>query len=335
MNKEQFGKILLVIASIVLSIVIVEGGVRVFYSDEISKGIYLRDDVLKFRLKPNITFKSPLGIHNFTNSFGLPEKELPLEKSPDEYRILFLGDSCTHNIDVGYEKRFPKLIEYGLQNDDIKKKIVAINAGITGYNNIQEKELLFKVGLKYSPDKVILCYLLNDSFKRSFFSNIFLKLPDSVQELLLLIYDNSVLVRYTRRKLHSVTTRNHLKMLGSLDGFKRSYALEITKKNLVEIQGRLGELNIDFIVYILPYMQKFDEFKPYYDHVYNLCKQSNIDVIYDLDVFKSFYKEANWHKLWVSKDDAHPNEVANGLMAKSIVRHIKNHFDHKIKGESN
>jgi len=47
-----------------------------------------------------------MGTENFTNSLGFPDKEIPIKKTvKGEYRILFIGDSCTQNNDVAYENR--------------------------------------------------------------------------------------------------------------------------------------------------------------------------------------------------------------------------------------
>jgi len=61
---------------------------------------------LGYRLKPNLKYKSAMGTENFTNSLGFPDKEIPIKKTvKGEYRILFIGDSCTQNNDVAYENR--------------------------------------------------------------------------------------------------------------------------------------------------------------------------------------------------------------------------------------
>jgi len=158
---------------------------------------------------------------------------------------------------------------------------------------------------------VVYGYVLNDSYERSYFNNMFLALPASVQKLILFICDNSVLVRFFRLRLRYLTTLNHMKVIGPLDHFSEGAALKSAKENILEIHRRLSKMNIDFRVYILPYMYDFEKFRPYYDLVYDFCQESKIDVIYDLEIFKPYDNESMWPKLWVSAKDAHPNALAN------------------------
>ena len=92
-----------------------------------------------------------------TNSRGLRERELPLEKPPDITRVLFLGDSVTFGPGVRNEEPFPRLLDTAL--DD---RVETVNAGVVGYNTTQELAFFQEVGLAYDPEVVVLTFVVND-----------------------------------------------------------------------------------------------------------------------------------------------------------------------------
>lgn len=105
------------------------------------------------------------------NSEGLRERELSFEKEKSVYRLLFLGDSVTYGLGVEEDATFVKIIKKLLNKERLRnversystiKKFETINAGISASFTTQEINLLNNIGLKYSPNMVILCFYLND-----------------------------------------------------------------------------------------------------------------------------------------------------------------------------
>lgn len=117
---------------------------------------------------PRVLFEPRPGFNGFsegiqvtTNGHGLRERELPLEKPADTRRVLFLGDSVTFGPGVRDGEPFPRLLELDLEADT-SSRIQTINAGVVGYNTVQEQGRLEDVGLEYQPDVVVLTFLVND-----------------------------------------------------------------------------------------------------------------------------------------------------------------------------
>ena len=90
------------------------------------------------------------------NSDGYQGTRLPVERTPDVKRILFLGDSCTNSGPDHYpEKVVEKLAEkYGI-------KAEALIAGVGGYTSFQGV-LYFEESLKFKPDVVVAYFGWND-----------------------------------------------------------------------------------------------------------------------------------------------------------------------------
>lgn len=102
------------------------------------------------------------------NSDGLNERlDYFVEKGPDEFRIVALGDSFTFGVYVDTEDNYPERLEDMLNNDSLcnsRKKLEVINLGVGGYD-IEYSVHRFKVrGQKYNPD-LVLWLIKNDDFR--------------------------------------------------------------------------------------------------------------------------------------------------------------------------
>jgi hypothetical protein len=95
------------------------------------------------------------------NSLGFRDYEHSVEKVPGVYRILVIGDSVTKGFAVSnHNGPFPSVLERKLTELQVSNEVM--NFGAEGYNTQQEVETLRDKGLRYSPDLVVLAYLLND-----------------------------------------------------------------------------------------------------------------------------------------------------------------------------
>ena len=97
-----------------------------------------------------------------TNSLGLSEGEVALEKEPNEYRIVALGDSFTEGIGVSYDSTWVKVFEKELRERFPNKKITVINAGISGSDVFFEYVLLREKLLPYNLDLVVVAINITD-----------------------------------------------------------------------------------------------------------------------------------------------------------------------------
>ncbi len=95
----------------------------------------------------------------FINSYGFRDREYPLKKQADTYRIITLGDSFAEGYGVNIEDNFSEQLENKLNEnlpDNRYKNYEVINGGIASYNAILEYLFFKNKCLKFQPDLVIL-----------------------------------------------------------------------------------------------------------------------------------------------------------------------------------
>ena len=99
------------------------------------------------------------------NSLGLRNREIGA-KSPQDFRILFLGDSLVWTGETSNGELYTEVIERSL-NRTVRRpagRVEVINAGIPGYTTYQELEFLKLHGLDMEPDLVVLGFVFNDLY---------------------------------------------------------------------------------------------------------------------------------------------------------------------------
>jgi lysophospholipase L1-like esterase len=129
----------------------------------------VEDDDLFYRLKPGWRERSVMGRGNpvelSVNSDGFRDDEFSDEKRPNEVRIMNLGDSITFSIQLENEDGYPKQLQEILQRRYPSKKIVSMNLGILGYSSYQGMVLYDRLGERFHPDIITLCFLNNELTK--------------------------------------------------------------------------------------------------------------------------------------------------------------------------
>lgn len=157
--------ILLSVVSVVLTLVALEVGARLYFFGEL--GIHgtqepytQASETRGFELVPGARFWMQAPDFNVAaniNRHGLrgPENDLDGERE----RLLLVGDSGVFGSGVGDEDIFPVLLEEALGAN----KVDVLNGGVSTYNTVQELLFLREKGLRYEPTSVILfIYPSND-----------------------------------------------------------------------------------------------------------------------------------------------------------------------------
>ncbi len=168
--------LLTALASLVLSLVLAEIGLRLFYpvsfrepppravGDRWFELLHRRSPLpgLPYELAPGM-WKRSHGTVIRTNSHGMREREIPIEKPDAVARIAVLGDSYTFGFGVGAHRAYPRLLE-GLLNQRSPggRHFQVLNFGVGGYSTQDEAAVLAQRALAWSPDLVIVGYVLND-----------------------------------------------------------------------------------------------------------------------------------------------------------------------------
>lgn len=264
-------------------------------------------------------------IDHFFNSAGYRDIEHSLSKPENTYRILGLGDSYLFGEGVKFEDgcltRLQRLLE---KETPIGKKIEVINTGVSGFNTVNERDLLIHRGLAYDPDMIILHFILNDVE------------PDLFKEgLKLEFYTNYVsiymepdwLSKYSyfwgwarQRYLRTVSAKRYVKKCID-DYLKDKSGWEECASALKDINNVCKNRGIKLLVVVFPFFYELHTNYPFqviHNHLRNFCEATGIPI---LDLLPS-YKKFNGPELWVHPIDQHPNEIAHETAAKAIFNYL-------------
>ena len=115
------------------------------------------------------------GVENIISSQGLRDREYPLKKPENTYRIAFIGDSIVYGYGIPVEQTVSKQLEAMLnKNPKMKMKFEVINFGVPGWGTTQEVAWYQEKVKPFAPDLVIVGYCLNDSFVASWEYGLFI-----------------------------------------------------------------------------------------------------------------------------------------------------------------
>lgn len=176
-------ELLLLLASIAVSVLLAEGILRVHYAvtfsgtledlkselpppgteadfgDLLMASAYPR---LVYQFKPHLVDVRWKEVSVSTNSQGFREVTEPGPRDARTIRILGLGDSVMFGLGVEEDERYMDVLEERLNQDFPAARWQTITIAVPGYNLVTEVEALKRYGLAYEPDLVIYGFVFND-----------------------------------------------------------------------------------------------------------------------------------------------------------------------------
>ena len=121
----------------------------------------------------------PRAVNVSINADGFRGRNYNETKSIKTKRIVVIGDSVAFGQGVEENETFSAVLEKML-NRNSSMTYEVLNMAVPGYNTEQEVEMLYKKGLKYSPDLVIVAYHLNDAYNTSLLNELQRNLSSSI-----------------------------------------------------------------------------------------------------------------------------------------------------------
>ncbi len=118
------------------------------------KGLYRYDPDLGFRVQPYI---------NGNNQFGFNDRDYPLQKDQNKFRLLVVSDSF--NWAGGKEGNYTALLEKKFEHYYAQNQVDVINVGYPGTHTGEQLAMLKKYGLQYNPDLVVLGFFAGNDFR--------------------------------------------------------------------------------------------------------------------------------------------------------------------------
>jgi lysophospholipase L1-like esterase len=138
-----------------------EAGLRIWGSSEAApsfQGLFEPDPAIGYRLKPHARTRfttSEFTAEIATNGAGLRDDEEIGPKSPEERRIVLLGDSLVLSVQVPFEETFGELLEKRLNGRPSPYRYRVINAGVQGYGPVEEQLFFRSIAGTLQPDLVL------------------------------------------------------------------------------------------------------------------------------------------------------------------------------------
>lgn len=163
--------LLLALISVCLTIFLLELVIRLLpppYSPDTGK-IFACDNALGWIGIPN--FQGILEDANFRqeltfNSLGMHDTEHTLEKAPHTFRILMLGDSFVHAVQVGETATSHQVLEDHLNEKmpGSQPHIEVLSSGVVNWGTNQELLYYREQGRHFQPDLVLLMFYIGNDF---------------------------------------------------------------------------------------------------------------------------------------------------------------------------
>jgi lysophospholipase L1-like esterase len=167
---QRFAPLLLVLASTLLTLLLLEGAVRFLRraegggKEEAEIGRYHEyDPILGWSKKPGarvVYRRREYTVEVAINRLGLRDPERGYETPPGTTRVLALGDSFIEGYTVPLARTVTQVLESSLAAAGCAAQV--INGGTAGYSNDQELLFYETEGQRYAPRVVVLFFYYND-----------------------------------------------------------------------------------------------------------------------------------------------------------------------------
>ncbi len=283
------------------------------------------------------------------NHFGFRGPDFQLEKKPDTFRIICLGDSVTFGWSVGDSETYPAQLQSLLRIKYPGRTIEVINLGVTGYTSFQGKELFLAFAQKLKPDLIIFGFGPNDRLPAlSSDQELYDSRAWQKNKLDLLLSHSQVYkllkagVIYLQRRtqglsLNPRTFFHKLKRKVSLEEYQHNF--ETIKQECDRLGCKMILLNLDFPSLPLdPVTQSLEQMGKKYDaglpanwREWNslelnqkIAGPSRIPLLDLKSIFADHLgrgKTDVWKSLMV--DNGHPNQSGHRLIAENLAQRIE------------
>ncbi|RMF65467.1 MAG: SGNH/GDSL hydrolase family protein, partial [Calditrichaeota bacterium] len=158
-------------------VLILEGGLRLFYPQNLSgksivgESFSNPDEMLGIRYTPGAKWRFDHPEYHVVysiNEDGFRDaKPHPMPKPPGVTRVLLLGDSFTFGQGVDYDQTWPVLVEKKMSAKDGTHRVDLVKAGMQGMDTRSEYLLMKELVPKYDCDVVVIAFLINDLYTNS------------------------------------------------------------------------------------------------------------------------------------------------------------------------
>jgi hypothetical protein len=262
-----------------------------------------------------------------TNSRGYRDDEHAQAKPGGVRRLVCLGDSFAWGAGMEYDDAFPKRLERALARRR-GERWEAVNLALPGMNTVEQAAQLREEGLLYSPDVVVLGYVLNDAedensieARRARDWEERRRAKRARREGLL---ERSALYRLVRSRLEA-TLENRRRIASYHAMYAPDYSgWKAAQQALEDMSRACRERSVPFVVAIFPlFGNPLGGAYPFADLHGKVAQAATQAGARAVDLLPA-YRGLRWELLTVNGPaDEHPNEIAHRIAANEIIKALE------------
>ena len=265
------------------------------------------------------------------NRYGLRGPAVDLTKPPGTFRILILGDSFTFGAGVADDEPFAAkletLLNEGRVGNSFGRRYETINAGVSGYNTMDEVTYLQKRWLAFDPDLILLTFYLNDAYDDARFAPLImggaigetLGAPALLSRSRVMEWATNAWKRWwTARRIKHIY-RSQFSDTPEIEGHNWKNCQEA----LAQAAAISEERGIRLALVIFPELYELNKDYPFRSIHARVREAGEMLGIPVLDLIENFQGH-DPTKLWVHITDHHPNALAHATAAHAIARFLVN-----------
>lgn len=268
------------------------------------------------------------------NHLGFRERELPISKGREIFRIAVIGDSFTYGQGVPEEDRFSNLLERQLKK--FYEGFEVINFGRPGAETVDHLLIFRDVVAKLSPDFVLLQWFINDVEGVGGAPRPLRLVPSD--RLSSWLHQNSALYFLLNHEWQGLQSR-----LGLVESYT-DYMLKRFSDSLSQDSRKATESLKEFIleckqqgievgIVLFPTLsQEQVENYPFaflHERVLEQCKSANIPCLDLRDAFRKVDHD-DVRQLWANRLDPHPGTLAHRIASQEILKAFGRIWQEKI-----
>jgi lysophospholipase L1-like esterase len=259
MTLQWWPKIATCLASLLITLLLLELGIRLFAPQDLD--FFNDEKIMRVSTKPGQSHEyipysrndSLVGVPVRINSLGLRDAEIDVPKPPRTLRILAIGDSVTFGFGVRLEETYLKVLETQLNQhaqDGIRYEVV--NAGVSGEGLLYYYHFLRSVVPTLEPDIILIGITLTKVGNYSDREGTVRPVMSRLNDIFLLVYQMNAFMRLNSHLYVSIYTnlKSIMYWTGILDINSINDYEYITLKQASEKQARVWESSLNLLAKI-------------------------------------------------------------------------------------
>jgi len=251
------------------------------------------------------------------NASGFRGPDVAQQKPAGTSRLLILGDSVAFGLGVPYEDT---LAAYLAEMLNAGGHWEVLDLAVNGYGTPEEVALLRKKGLAFSPDVVLLVYVVNDPVPPQLLTALFAELAERDQQLLPRLARHSELAGLLLDQLRLREQGGHARVT-----YERAYEYAEWWNRVPTALAALAEISrtnhVPVVVALFPLLYDLDRypFTAYHGKVRAVLEHDGLPYLDLAEVLPT--RDATAYRIH-PLDDTHPNARGHREAAAAIYRFL-------------